>query len=430
MTDRPAHGAQIDAPPASVLVRTVLIPFGLGYYLSYLFRTVNVVVAPQLVAEVGLTAADLGFLTSVYFITFAAFQLPLGVLLDRYGPRRVQSVLLLFAAAGAALFAHAESFTVLAVARGCIGLGVSGCLMAALKANAMWWPKERLALINGVTVAFGSFGALSATVPVATFLQVAEWRTVFALLAGVTLVAAVLIWVAVPEKEAGAPAPGTAPPGFVSQFRDLAMVYRSGDFWRVSIIVIALCASFLSYQTLWMGPWLRDVAGMAADDVAHNLLLFNAGMFAGVLTMGAAAERLQRLGVQPIVVVAVGFAVSIAIQSLFALEATALATPLCIAFGFFGSSALLVYTVLAQNFPVHLIGRVNTAQNMLIFVAAFIAQWGIGAIIDQWPSVDGTRYDPAAHQAAFLVMIGFQLAAFAWFLWPRRRVDKSGGAMP
>lgn len=412
----------------AVIILTVLTPFGLGYYLSYLLRTMNVIIAPALVAELGLGASDLGFLTSVYFIAFAAFQVPLGVLLDRYGPRRVQAVLLLFAALGSAMFAVGESFTLLAVARSCIGLGVSGCLMGAFKANVMWWPRERLALVNGCTVAFGSFGALSATVPVEMLLQVIGWRAIFALSAAATLALAVLTFLLVPDRQTDSPA-GGAPGGVTGSLRELRMIFASSFFWRISIVAFMHNASFLSYQTLWMGPWLRDVAGMAAAEAARSLLLFNLGMFVGVLIIGAVADRLQRIGVRPIILVGIGFTASIGVQLMFALEATALATPLCIAFGFFGSCTVLVYAVFGQRFPAHLIGRVNTAQNLLIFLAAFIAQWGIGAIINLWPAVDGTHYDQAAHQAAFVVMIGLQLAALAWFLWPRRRLDNDGPAV-
>ena len=138
----------------------VLLPFGFGYYLSYLFRTVNVVIAPNLAKDLDLSAADLGFLTSIYFILFAAFQTPLGVILDRYGPRSVQIFLLVFAAIGSAMFAISDSMEILILARGMIGLGVSGCLMGALKANVEWFPAARLPLINSFTMTFGTFGAL------------------------------------------------------------------------------------------------------------------------------------------------------------------------------------------------------------------------------------------------------------------------------
>ena len=167
-------------PSAARIVATVLLPFGCGYFLSYLYRTVNVVLAPRLAADLTLSAADLGLLTSLYFIVFAAFQTPLGILLDRYGPRRVQGGLLLFAAAGSALFAISDDFLLVSLGRGLIGLGVSGCLMAALKANVLWFPLQRLPLVNGATVAFGSFGALVGTVPVEWAASLFGWREIFA----------------------------------------------------------------------------------------------------------------------------------------------------------------------------------------------------------------------------------------------------------
>src|SRR5919108_2725734 len=110
------------------MLARVALPFLAGYYLSYVLRTVNAVLGPALVAEFNLSAADLGLLTGVYFFSFGLFQVPLGVLLDRFGPRRVNAALLLMATAGAVLFARAASFEDLVLARALIGLGVSACL--------------------------------------------------------------------------------------------------------------------------------------------------------------------------------------------------------------------------------------------------------------------------------------------------------------
>ena len=105
----------------------LFLPFAGGYFLSYLYRTVNAVVGPVLSNELSLGAADLGLLTSAYFIAFGSTQLPLGILLDRYGPRRVEAALLLIAAAGAAVFAASHNIGTLVIGRGMIGLGVSAC---------------------------------------------------------------------------------------------------------------------------------------------------------------------------------------------------------------------------------------------------------------------------------------------------------------
>ncbi|HIF11239.1 MAG TPA: MFS transporter, partial [Sneathiellales bacterium] len=146
-------------PPANedrelsvVIILRIFVPFGLGYFLSYFYRAVNAVISEELTQDIGLTAADLGFLTSTYFLAFALFQLPLGVLLDRYGPRRTEAALLIVAAAGAGLFSIADSVPVLTAGRAFIGLGVSACLMASFKAFVLWFPKERLPLANGIVM--------------------------------------------------------------------------------------------------------------------------------------------------------------------------------------------------------------------------------------------------------------------------------------
>ena len=153
------------------LIVCVLLPFAAGYYLSYLFRTINALIAGDLAAELNLTAADLGFLTSIYFLVFAAAQLPFGALLDRHGPKIIQSALLLLASAGALLFALADGLLGLVVGRALVGLGVALALMAGFKAIVVWFPPERVALANGWLVMLGALGAVTATAPAELVVQ-------------------------------------------------------------------------------------------------------------------------------------------------------------------------------------------------------------------------------------------------------------------
>jgi sugar phosphate permease len=123
----------------------VFLPFAAGYFLSYFYRTINAVISAELSSSMHLRASDIGLLTAVYFLSFAAMQLPVGVALDRYGPRRVQGTLLLVAAIGAALFGTAQTLAAFIIGRALIGLGVAAALIAGLKSIRMWFPKERLA---------------------------------------------------------------------------------------------------------------------------------------------------------------------------------------------------------------------------------------------------------------------------------------------
>lgn len=391
----------------------VFAPFALGYFISYLYRVVNAVIAPDLISDLSLDAAQLGQLTSVYFFTFAAFQLPLGLLLDRYGPRRTEAVLLLFAASGALVFASAESVAGLTIGRGLIGFGVSACLMAAFKAFTQWFPVGRLPLINGLQMAAGGLGALAATTPVQAALSITDWRGVFVVLAIATLAVACAVFWIVPERP---PTGGTE--GFRSQLRGLKSILASPVFWRIAPWCVTTQAAQLSILSLWSGPWLRDVAGLAGADVAADLAWIAAAMVAGFISMGSIAERLGRWGITPVQVASVAMAIFIVLQAVLLTEPVHLALPVWMAFAFFGTSGIVPYAGLSQRFPAALAGRVNTSLNVLSFSMTFIWQWGIGIIINQWPML-GDGFDPAGYRAAFAVMIVIQLAAAAWyFLMP------------
>jgi predicted MFS family arabinose efflux permease len=374
---------------------------------------VNAVIAPDLVTELGLTAADLGLLTSANFLAFAAAQLPLGILLDRFGPRRTEASLLLFAAAGAFLFATAKTLPGLIIGRALIGFGTSACLMAAFKAYIMWVPGRKIPLINGLQMTAGGLGAVTGTVPVEWVLTVTNWRGLFFGFSSIAAILSLTLYLVVPQR--------TGTDSITSTMKDqiggLIQIYTSPKFWRIAPITIATQSMFLGTQSLWSGPWLSDVAGLERDIVANYLFLIAISMVGGFLGIGAIADRLEKANIKTINVSVAGMTIFTIIQLPIILQWTDWALPIWIAFGFFGTAGILSYATLPQYFPAEMAGRVITGLNVFTFGGAFAAQWGMGLIINLWPSLGiGGSYSPASYQAAFAMMFVIQVAGLAWFL--------------
>lgn len=413
-----AGGSGAAERPAGALrlALTVFLPFAFGFFLSDLYRTVNAVIYDDLTAATGVGPAGLGFLTAAFLGTFAAVQLPLGVLLDRYGPRRVEAALLLIAAAGAGLFALGGDLASLALARGLIGLGVSACLMAAFHANYLWFPAAWLPFANGCILAFGGLGALAATTPVAVLAGWLGWRAVFALLAAATLAVAAALALVVPERHETRRGAG----GLGAQLCGAWQVITSPVFVRAAPLAFLTQAHFLAYQGLWAGPWLAEVAGLGRLAVAHHLLAIAVAMTAGNVAVGWAAARLARRGV-PVVRTAVALLVLyLAVQLPLALGQTAGALALWSAYGFLAAAPMLFYPVLSTAFPPELTGRVNTALNFLVFLGAFAIQWGAGLVIDLARAA-GVEVAAAGHGTALLAVWALEAAALAWFFAPALR---------
>ena len=396
---------------APLLFLRVFLPFALGYFISYFFRNVNAIIEADLVGDLGFSAASLGLLTSVYFISFASFQLPLGLLLDRFGPRRTESVLLIFAALGALIFSMAESLSGLILGRLLIGFGVSACLMASFKAYVLWFPPDRLPLMNGLQMVAGGLGAMSATVPLRTALEFTDWRGVFLILSGLTLFSALVLWLVYPEKEGSA-----GPVPMKKQLEGLKTVLTSRPFLAIAPLVMFSQSAQMAIQGLWAKPWLRDVAGLDEAECANHLMWMMAAMMAGFFLLGLLSERLyQARKISPVTVGVSAMAVFIVLQLLMALGWTAQPMLLMTAFSFFATAGILPYAGLSQIFPKALSGRVSTSLNLTVFLGAFAVQWGLGEIISLWPT-EGKGYAPQSYGAAFGSLAVLQLFGLLWFI--------------
>ena len=397
----------------------VFLFFSLGYLVSYLFRGVNIGFGPILTQELHLSASDLGTLTSLYFLGFSLMQIPAGIFLDTWGPRRVNAIMLLVAAAGTLVYGLSDSLAGLMVGRLLIGAGVCVCLGAAFQALAQTHPLSRLPMINGLVMAIGGLGGVLVGSPLSWALGYTSWQVISMGLAVVTVVVSVLIWF-------GAPREGTRhrqAPSLASQLRGTWALLCDARYWRLVSLPAMAGGVYYGVQSLWVRPYLTDVNGVDVEHAARLVSLLGFSMMAGNVGLGIMARRMERWGLGLYGFGGVCLLLYLLTQALIVLRAPIPLEILWVCYGVFGSANILVYALLAGEFPPELLGRVASTTNLVMFLIIFACQVGMGWVVDWWPGQGGV-YPPVAHVTAWGVVLALQVIAAVWYFWPgvhRRR---------
>jgi MFS family permease len=406
-------------------IAAVLIPFGLVFALCNYYRTVNAVLAPHLIGEFSLSAGQLGLLISVYFLVSALFQAPLGLLMDRYGPRRVQAILIAIAGVGTIVFAAGTQWQVLLAGRVIMGIGAAGGLMTSIQAVTLWFPAARWPFFNGLVMSIGALGSLAATLPTQLLLDLFDWHHLLLGAALVGFIGSAMLFGVVPDKTK---APKNETLG--DQLRGMGAIYRDRLFWRFAPLYLVTTGSTMAFQSLWAGPWLYDVAQLDANAVASHLLVLSLLQVGSYFLVGFVATELQKRNVALVRIVLTGSAIYIASLSPLVLPNGSGAWSVLLGIGLLSNVNTLCYAILSQHFPPAMTGRATTALNSFFFVGAFFVQFAIGVVIDLIPATQQGHYPVLAYQLAFAVMIALQVSGWAWCLIRPRHVAPPDAAAP
>jgi predicted MFS family arabinose efflux permease len=401
---------QVSELSGTLALRMFLI-FAFAYLISYAMRSINAVIASELKHDLLLNAGQLGLLASAYFFSFALMQLPVGVLLDRFGPRRVNALLMLLAAAGCALFAVADSFLVLWLGRALIGIGVSACLMAAVQAYALYFKSHLQGTMSSCMLMAGSLGAILVTTPVHNALPILGWRGIFLLVAGACVLASAALWWGLPRL----PFPG-GQERLGDLFAGFKQVFVNQHFQRMAPLACLVQGGFMAFSGLWLGPWLTQVQGLSTADTAHALFGFSVVLLLGYLTTGLLSRVLsiRGQGVMPILVVSglgslLLMCFQVSTEGAFGVWGWWL-------YAFCSSGAIVTYAWCNEAFTKTLAGRSSAGLNLLIFVGAFIIQWGLGLGIDFFVALGQNQ--ALAMRMALGVWTFLMLMSWLWFIRP------------
>lgn len=397
MTIEAAHTRQSVHPMRGVVVLVGIL--GCIYGISQFLRNSIGVIAPDLANELDLPASQIGLLSSAFFFSFAGAQIPLGIALDRYGPRRCMLFCAAVAVAGALIFAAAPSPGWLIAARILMGLGSSCYLMAPLALYARQFPPDRFATLVGFQIGLGTLGTLLATAPFAFAVATVGWRASFVIIAAAMVVATLVIALVVPKGSESASSQPAA--SLRESFAGTLEAIRVPSFWPVFLLQLTAYSSFVLVVGLWGGPYLTHVYGYSLTGRGNMLLVAVVAQVIGSFLWGP-SDRLFNSYKIPVLT---GSLLTAGLMALAAIVGVFSPTALLVWFIALGGLTAYLTVLIAHGkslFPPNLVGRGLTLFNIATMGGVFLTQAASGMIIDLFPQVDG-GYSVNAYRTVFAV---------------------------
>lgn len=374
----------------------------LFFFYAWVLRVSPSVIIDDLMREFSLSAAVLGNLSALYFYGYSGMQLPAGVLLDKFGPRRLMTLSALVCAGGCALFALSSNFSGLAFGRFLIGASAAFSLVGAMAVAGQWFPPHRFALLSGLAMMCGMAGGVLGQAPVSLAVGVFGWRETTLTMAAGGVIIALASWLTVRDRM---PEPG--PGAGTSILANLAAVLKSRQTWLNALAGLGGTGPILAFAGLWGVPFLSlayDLDRTAAAGIASMMIL---GFGVGAPVTGWISDRTGRRK-PPLI-----FGMALCLVSLAALvwiSGLPLWATVCLCFltGFGGASQIVNFAAARESNPPHLSGTTIGIVNGLVTGAGALFQPLIGWLLDRfWDGrvLDGVRvYQISDYQWAFTAL--------------------------
>lgn len=391
------------------------------YIVSQFLRNSIGVIAPNLALELGLSPAEIGLLSSIFFFVFAAVQIPVGVALDRFGPRLCLLVGAAVTVVGAVVFAAAENPGVLILGRALLGLGTAGSLVASLAVYARRFPPDRFATLAGLQIGFGTLGALLATAPLAFSTATIGWRGTFLAVGACTGLIALLIAVVVKDDGSSA---RTRLETRGESWSGILAVLRTPSVGRLFVMNLVMYSTFGLIVGLWGGPYLTHIYGYSLEARGSFLLIPVLTQIVGSMLWGP-MDRLTGSHKLPVLI---GAGATAAALGYLALAGTLTPVMLVVWFAIFGLVSAFGPVLIAHGralFSLHHVGRGLTVLNMGSMGGVFLSQAISGFVIEWFPVAADGAYALSAYRAVFGLQAAFILLVSLVYFKARDPMQKA-----
>lgn len=388
------------------------------FLMSMFYRVSGAIIAPDLARELKLNARELGLLGAAFFYAFALIQLPLGLVLDRVGPKITMIFLNGIGVIGAVIFGLANGLIGAVLGRALLGIGMAANFMGTLKLFANWFDLKKFATIAGLVASLGALGSIGATSPLALLVQEIGWRGSFFVLAGVNtfLITCFLIFVRdKPKNQIFSDQNPNHVHELTPALASVKRLFLSRNYWAISISAFFRYGAFASIQALWAGPFLMEYLGLSAVTAGNLLLLISFGFILGAPAGGIISDRILRSRKQSIIL---GLCISVVATFVLSRWQHSAFLPLLgtilFIFGFFYSFGVVIFAHIRDLMPKEMSGTAMTGINFFAIMGGGFFIHGLGGIIEHLES--NLSRSGEAYQTAFLICSGaFLLSMILYF---------------
>jgi len=408
----------------------IFIVGSLNFFLSQLYRTSNAVLAPSLVSDLSLDSKGLGLISAAYFYSFALSQIPIILLLDKKGPRKLMTFFSIISIIGAVVFSFSQGFYSSLAGRLLLGIGTSCAFMGSLKLLSDWFSPLIFATLAGLLTAVGTLGNMMAATPLAMMAQSWGWRQSFLVIAVFNALLSIALYAIIRDKppESEKTADRNAAPEAPSPLSNLLHLLRSKDYWFISIASFTRYGTFAALQSLWAGPLLLVVLQYTPFQSGNIILAMNMGSLTGLPFWGVASDRLIKNRKRVIISGLLLMATATLILSRLQAGVSPVTTGIVFFFlGFFTASGQLMYTHIKELFSPLMTGTAMTGINFFTMIGPAVFLQTLGYIMQTlYPKAS---FSKEAFAASLYFLLSCQLLAAVTYMLTKEKRSMPGNTM-